>query len=176
VWTIFEKANAILNFFAACIGIFSGVFALLAWRKARQIRQVQADEDRRRSEPIRLILENEQTQEGHVLGYRPRRDQATRAEILGILGMYYGEPRYESSKLVPILESGDFDRMISGSTSELRFRVSKDDFERFRKRDQELQASATKKASTKKRQPMSGASPEPFEQENLCHVKLHPTR
>ena len=137
-WTAFEAMNTILNFVAALIGIVSAVFVVLAWRKARQIRRAQADEERRREEHIRLILVDDRTSEQHVLGYRPRRDQATRAEVLGILGMYSGEGRFESSKLVPTLESGEFDRMISGSSSELRFRVSADDFERLKRRDQEL--------------------------------------
>jgi hypothetical protein len=145
-WTSFEQINAILNFAAAFISIVSAVFAGLAWRKARQIRQVQAEEERRRSGHIRLILADEQTGEEHVLGYRPRRDQATRAEVLGILGMYSGETRFESSKLVPILEGGEFDRMISGSTSELRFRVSGDDFERLRRRDEKLERRAADNA------------------------------
>lgn len=141
-WPNFDQINAILNFAAACIGILSAVFAVLAWRKARQIRQAQRDDERRRSEPIRLRLANESTGEEHVLGYRPRRDQATRAEVLGVLGMYLGKPRFESSKLVPILESGEFDRMISGLTSEVRFPVSADDFERLKKGDQKAALSA----------------------------------
>ena len=143
-WQSFEQINTILNFVAALIGILSAVFVVLAWRKARQIREAQAGEERRRSGHIRLILSNEKTGEEHVLGYRPRRDQATRAEVLGILGMYSGEVRFESSKLVPILESGEFDRMISGSTSELQFQVSADDFERLKRRDEKLELGATR--------------------------------
>ncbi|MEO8498528.1 MAG: hypothetical protein ABI614_25985 [Planctomycetota bacterium] len=73
------------------------------------------------------------------MDYKPRRDQATRNEILGILGMYYGQERFDSSKLVPILESGSFDRMISGVASELRLVVSDDEFDRFQRRDSELE-------------------------------------
>ena len=140
-WKTFERISVVVGFVSALIGIFSTVFAVLAWRKARQIRQVQVEDARRRAEHIRLILVCEGTQEEHVLGYRPRRDQATRAEILGILGMYYGEERYKSERLVPILEGGQFDHMIGGDTSDLRFPVSKEDFDRFKRRDRELQPS-----------------------------------
>ncbi|MEO8498950.1 MAG: hypothetical protein ABI614_28130, partial [Planctomycetota bacterium] len=96
------------------------------------------EELRRNAENIRLILVREGDQKEHVLGYRPRRDQATRAEILGILRMYSGGESFESSGLVPILEHGDFDRMISGRTNELRFTMSAGDYDRFVKRDNKL--------------------------------------
>ena len=135
----FEAANGIAGFASSLIGIVSAVFAALAWRKARLIRQERLEADRARAEPIRLTLVRKSDNTEHTLDYRPRRDQATRNEILGILGMYYGQPRFDSSKLVSMLESGSFDRMISGEVSELRLVVSDDEFNRFRQRDAELE-------------------------------------
>jgi hypothetical protein len=134
VWL--DPLRAVLGFLSSLI---AAVLAFLAWRKAWVIRRQQVEDEHRRKEPIGLILVNEVDGREHVLGYRPRRDQATRSELLGILGMYSGEARFESSKLVPILESGAFDRMIAGQTNELRFPVATADFERFVKRDRELQ-------------------------------------
>ncbi len=135
----FDSCNVAMGFVSSAISIFSAVFALLAWRKARLIRAQQVEDERLRAEPIRLILVSAEGGDEHILGYRPRRDQATRAEILGILGIYSGEPRFESSRLVPILEDGTFDRMIAGQASELRVQVSQADFERFVHRDKELE-------------------------------------
>jgi hypothetical protein len=134
-WQAFELTVTIIGFISSFVGIVSAVFAVLAWNKSRMIRDTLNQDLRRNAENIRLILVREGDRQEHVLGYRPRRDQATRAEILGILGMYSGESRFESSRLVPILESGDFDRMISGSTNELRFTMSDADYDRFVKRD-----------------------------------------
>ncbi len=46
--------------------------------------------------------------------YRPRRDQLSRSELLGILGMYYGRERFDSKSLRRILEDGDLDRVLAG--------------------------------------------------------------
>lgn len=137
-WQTFEQTGIVIGFVSGFVGIISAVFAVLAWNKGRMIRETMNQDLRRNAENIRLILVRDGDREEHVLGYRPRRDQATRAEILGILGMYSGEARFESSRLVPILESGDFDRMISGSTNELRFTMSAGDYDRFVKRDRSL--------------------------------------
>jgi hypothetical protein len=137
-WQAFEQTVTVIGFISSFVGIVSAVFAVLAWNKSRMIRDTMNQDLRRNAENIRLILVREGDRQEHVLGYRPRRDQATRAEILGILGMYSGESRFESSRLVPILESGDFDRMISGSTNELRFTMSDADYDRFVKRDSAL--------------------------------------
>lgn len=114
------------------------LFAGFTWKKARSIRKAQQDDLRQRAEPIQLILiQDGNSAERHPLGYRPRRDQATRNEILGILGMYSGEQRFDSSRLVPLL-SGEFARMVAGATNELHFTVKKEDYERLVRRDREL--------------------------------------
>jgi hypothetical protein len=138
MWPSFEQLSQIVGFLSAVIGIVSALFAAMAWWKARAIRREQLDMERLRSEAIRLTLVRESDGAEHTLDYCPRRDQATRNEILGILGMYFGQTRFDSSKLVPVLESGDFDRMISGEVGELKFVVSDDDFIRFETRDAEL--------------------------------------
>ena len=129
--------------FSDWLAVVTTVVAVLAWRKTRLIRQQQEADERRRSEPIRLILVRKTDKREHVLEYQPRRDQASRGELLGILGMYSGSGRFESSHLVPLLESGEFSRMIDGSQNELRFPVSAEDFERFSKQDALLSPPAT---------------------------------
>ena len=127
-----EVPNQWAGLLSSVIGIVSAVLAGL-------IRTQQVREKRMREQPIKLILVNESDDiKRHVLGYRPRRDQATRAEILGILGMYSGSNRFESKNLVPILESKQFDEMIAGQRNELELRVSNDDFGRFVRQDHVL--------------------------------------
>jgi hypothetical protein len=138
MWHSFDRINAIIGFISAVIGIVAAGFAMAGWRKARSIRAAQEEQERRRAERIRLILVRESDHETHQLGYQPRRDQASRGEIMGILGMYYGQPRFEPSRLVPILENGDFEQMIAGEANALHITVSDGEYARFVKKDSEL--------------------------------------
>ena len=126
-----KLVGAMSDWLGAISAVISACFALMAWRKTKVIRQQQESDAQRRAAPIRLILVRTSDKQEHVLGYRPRRDQASRAELLGILGMYSGNTRFESSYQVPLLESGEFSRMVDGTLSELRFPLSPDDFARF---------------------------------------------
>ena len=137
MWILDQYGDRLGNI-SDLLGVLTALFALFAWQKARSIRNAQKDEIERHAEPIRLVLVCEGDRRQHTLGYRPRRDQATRNEVLGILGMYSGESRFDSSHLVPILENGEFDRMIAGESSELRFTVSVADYERLTQRDRAL--------------------------------------
>lgn len=141
MWLLDQYGDRLGNI-SDLIGILTALFALFAWQKARSIRRTQKEELERDAEPIRLVLVRGSDGNEHVLGYQPRRDQATRNEVLGILGMYYGKDRFDSSHLVPILENGDFGRMIAGESSQLRFTVSAADYERFTQRDRELGGAA----------------------------------
>ena len=137
---MFEQTVTVVGLISSFIGIVTAVFAVLAWKKGQAIREVMEQELQRNAENIRLILVREGDNRQHVLGYQPRRDQATRNEILGILRMYSGGEQFDSSGLVPILESGEFDLMINGTTSELRFKISPSDYDRFVNRDASLGA------------------------------------
>lgn len=130
--------GAMSDWIGVLSAVISAVFAGLAWRKTRLIRQQQQADEQRRAAPIRLILVRTTDQQEHVLGYQPRRDQASRAELLGILGMYFGSPRFDSSYQVRLLESGEFSHMVDGSVSELRLPMSPDDFAIIADRDKKL--------------------------------------
>lgn len=139
MWKLLEQLNTPVGLLASVVGIVTAVFSILSWAKARAIRRTQQAEERRRGEPIRLIVVRESDREEHVLSYQPRRDQATRTEIMGILGMYFGGPsRFDSKGSTQMLINGDFSRMISGETHELRVPVSDADYATFVERDQAL--------------------------------------
>jgi hypothetical protein len=55
-----------------------------------------------------------------TLPYRPLRSQLNRAELQGIIGFYYGMPRYDTSFLVPVLGAPERRRIAAQSGSEGR--------------------------------------------------------
>jgi hypothetical protein len=138
MWKLLEQINTPVGLFASVLGIATTVFSIMSWSKARAIRRTQQQEEHRRSEPIRLILVRESDREEHILSYQPRRDQATRNEIMGILGMYYGSSRFDSAPSMQVLIDGGFSRMVAGITDELRVPVTDADYTRFVDRDREL--------------------------------------
>lgn len=138
VVSVFKELAERLGNLSDIIGVGTALFALYAALKARSIRKDQEEDARKRAEPIQLILVRQSDQQEHVLGYRPRRDQATRNEIMGILGMYSGETRFDSSTLVPILENGEFDNMIAGNVNGVHVTVSDEDYGRLAMRDRNL--------------------------------------
>lgn len=71
------------------------------------------------------------------LPYQPRRDQLSRSELQGILGLYHGKDRFDAKCLRSILENGELSRVIEGadefsSDDEiLTLRVSSETFQSF---------------------------------------------
>ncbi len=101
------------------IGLAGTVFALLAWLKARQVQREACELEKLREQPIQITLVGEGGKE-LKLPYRPRRDQLTRAEVAGVLGMYAGRRRYDLPGLAVAYESGHFGDVLAGRTSEFR--------------------------------------------------------
>lgn len=82
------------------------------WRKNREL-------EAKAKAPITLILRGPTSvpvseRHDYEIPYRPRRDQLSRGELLGILGTYSGRERYDSKGLRPILEDGSLDRVLAG--------------------------------------------------------------
>ena len=49
------------------------------------------------------------------LPYKPRRDQLSRSELMGILGTYYGQERFPPKQLVEtVLSNGSLNRVLAG--------------------------------------------------------------
>lgn len=65
---------------------------------------------------IRLISEFNGKQQSLDLPYTPRRDQLSRQEVLGIMGMYYGPDRFPPEIVRPMLESGALAKVIDGKS------------------------------------------------------------
>lgn len=75
----------IFGLVADAIGIFGAFFALRAWLLTRSLRQGALKEEERQNRKVRVILQHGA---GSIeLPVELRRFEATRAEILGILGM-----------------------------------------------------------------------------------------
>lgn len=66
-----------------------------------------------------------------TLPYSPARREATRAEIMGSVGMFYGAGRFSLPGLAQLFSSQGWKDMKSGVSDELRIPVSADDFVKF---------------------------------------------
>ena len=70
--------------------------------------------------------------------YKPRRDQLSRGELVGILGLYYGKERFDPDMLRPILENGRLNQVLEGtldgsaSDELLEIEVPPKSFQQFR--------------------------------------------
>jgi hypothetical protein len=74
-----------LGYVADVVGLAGAVFALLAWLKARQLRQDQEKEKERQNKKIKVFLQS--TTHRIELPFEMRRAEFTRAEVLGRIGM-----------------------------------------------------------------------------------------
>ncbi|MEW6717606.1 MAG: hypothetical protein AB1345_08895 [Chloroflexota bacterium] len=76
-----------LSTIADTIGILSAIFALFAWLNTIRIRKEQEQEQARLNEKIKLRLQTESGNAYIELPGEMRREEVTRAEILGWIGM-----------------------------------------------------------------------------------------
>ena len=70
---------------ADIIGILGAVFALFAWRKARQVQQELRHEQQRQQKKVTVVLQCGAKE--RELPIQLQRAELTRAEVMGILGM-----------------------------------------------------------------------------------------
>lgn len=105
---ILEHVESLTSLALLPISVFS-LWAVSKLRKRNRIREANA------RTPIRIVLEG--TGGSRVeLPYRPRRDQLSRAELLGILGMYGGKERFETASIVnKLLNDGQLDQVLDCS-------------------------------------------------------------
>ncbi len=54
-----------------------------------------------------------------TLAYRPLRGQVSRAELLGIFGLFGGKERFDPDTLLSVLCSGKLSRVVGGDSAEL---------------------------------------------------------
>lgn len=127
---MFTAINEFIGPLANMIGVGSALLAGLAWWKARQIRAADLEQERLDEQPIQIIIfcEGEQL----TLPYTPRRDQMSRAELLGILGMYYPGPNRFELDPTSTFESGAFNDMLEGKSGSLTVRCTQTEFEQFK--------------------------------------------
>lgn len=126
---MFTSINDILGPIANMVGVGSAVLAGLAWFKAWQIRNADLEQERLDEEVIQIIIASETEQ--LTLPYAPRRDQMSRAELLGILGMYYPGPQRFELDPTATFESGAFNEMLEGKSASLTVRCTQSEFEQF---------------------------------------------
>lgn len=105
-----------LDRFTILIAAFSALFAWWAWVRSTQLLKVNriSAERRKAAITIRLMTIVNGNTKTLDLPYKPRRDQLSRAEVVGILGLYYGERRFSPTVLRPILENESLSRVIEG--------------------------------------------------------------
>lgn len=80
----------ILNFIghsADIIGVLGAIFATLAWINTRKIRKESAKERERKNQKVKVILKNYDTNKTLVLPVELSREEFSRAELLGRIGM-----------------------------------------------------------------------------------------
>ena len=109
IWLVLDRATIL-------IAITSAVFAWWAWSRSTELFEVtrRAAERRRASITIQLATNVDGETRTLELLYKPRRDQLSRQEVLGILGMYYGHERFPPKVVRSMLESGTLERVIEG--------------------------------------------------------------
>ena len=147
---MWDGINSVFEFLSkidAFVGVAGAVLAGLAWRKTRQLRGDVLRQQQLEEAPVSLILKAADGRE-LTLPYHPRRDQLSRAELAGILGIYAGldakRPRFDLPRLRILFESGEFDRMLEGHTDQIHIPCPNSEFDAFEQclKDQSGEAEA----------------------------------
>lgn len=109
LWLNLDRATILT---AAVSAVLSG----LAWLRSTELLKANriSAERRKAAITIRLLTVVDGNTKTLDLPCKPRRDQLSRAEVVGILGLYYGERRFSPAVLRPILENGSLSRVIEG--------------------------------------------------------------
>lgn len=109
LWLNLDRATILI---AAVSAVLSG----FAWLRSTELLKANriSTERRRAAITIRLMSVVDGNTKTLDLPYKPRRDQLSRAEVVGILGLYYGERRFSPAVLRPILENESLSRVIEG--------------------------------------------------------------
>lgn len=76
-----------VSYTADVIGILAAVFALFGWIQSRRVKQYLENEQQRLNRTVRILLSWNQGQDVIELPGKLRKEDLTRGEILGVLGM-----------------------------------------------------------------------------------------
>lgn len=112
-WLYLDRVTILI---AAASAVLSG----LAWMRSTELLKANRLSAQRRKAliTIRLTAKVDGRLQSLDLPYKPRRDQLSRGELVGILGLYYGKERFDPEILRPVLESGDLNRVLEGQLDE----------------------------------------------------------
>jgi hypothetical protein len=94
---------------------FAAVLSAMTWFKSRRLIALKRNEEESRRAPITIRLVN--GKRTFELPYKPLRGQLSRHELLGLLGLYYGEPRFDPFVLQDVLENGSLSRILAGNAT-----------------------------------------------------------
>lgn len=121
--SLFQEGKKYWETMAPIAAIGTSLWGVLqayrAWESSEKGRMEAAKTEAQWNAPIQLILVSPEGKE-RVLPYEPARGQLTRAELLGILGIYGGKERFDANLLLTLLESGDLNKVTKGDTDTLR--------------------------------------------------------
>ncbi len=109
-------------------------YAYKAWRKVLDVEEQQ----QRALQPIAITVEC--GGERVTLAYRPLRGQVSRAELLGIFGLFGGKERFDPDTLLSVLCSGKLSRVVGGDSAELVVALDKNQDDSLFARIKELNA------------------------------------
>jgi len=126
-----------LSLAADVIGVLSGVFALLAWFNTIRIRRDQQREQQRLDEKVRLRLSSRDGTRVRNLPGAMRRDEVTRAEVLGWIGMLPMKVTGKRYEIAYLNEADFLDQLSQVQTGRgetlLRIYCTADEFAQFAK-------------------------------------------
>ncbi len=122
----------LLRGFSDVMGVLGAIAAAMAWLTAFRTRKEAEEREALLNTPISIILQNEETGEELALPYRPPRRKLDRGSLLGILGMFRPDRRYNIPDLPLIfIEGGEWEPMEKGLTDKIRIQVPSEEFKAF---------------------------------------------
>ena len=115
------------------IDVASTIFGFLAFLYARAMWLANKRREILLNQTISIFLVDESGEEGeYLLPYSPLRRELTRAEILGIPGMFSGKTRFNIPRLTEVFTSGQLQQILLGLSSEIKICTPHDEFLRLR--------------------------------------------
>lgn len=119
----FDSVWFCIDTIATLAGLLAAFFSFKNWMRTTQLLKSNREAFERQKAPITIKLRTPDPSvvEGYdevTIPYHPRRDQLSRSELVGILGLYYGKDRFPSQPLIPMLQHGTLNRVLEGASSD----------------------------------------------------------
>lgn len=124
----------LLGITANLLGVLTPILAAGAWVASSRLRQEAQKREDLANAPIDIIMVDEESGELFRLPYRPLRRLLNRAELQGIIGMYYGPGRYNIPAFEELFSSQTFDKMVNGEINSLSITCPPEVFNTFKTR------------------------------------------